>query len=132
MYSSLIQEEKGRKIRIPPTYANLMYSVTLSNPSAATLISQKLLDPATSLGQQENWPDGLFSFQASLFYILPSVSSSFPKSPATSYTLSPLRSERHSLISKSSSAARHLQHQTWFKMEMLASATGFFTVALAQ
>ena len=64
MYSSLIQEEKGRKIRIPPTYGNLMYSVTLSNPSAATLISRKLLDPATSLGQQENWPDELFSFQA--------------------------------------------------------------------
>lgn len=109
-----------------------MYSVTLSNPSAATLISRKLLDPATSLGQQENWPKRLFPFRACLFYILPSISSSFPKSPAISYTPSPLCSERHSLISQSSSAARHLQHQTWFKTEMLASATGFFAVALDQ
>lgn len=73
MYSSMIQEEKGRKI--PPPYGNLMYSVTLSNPSAATLTSRKLLSrPTGKLAQWIIFFPSMFTFN---FFFIPEVSCNF-------------------------------------------------------
>lgn len=81
MYSSMIQEEKGRKIRIPPTYGNLMYSVTLSNPSAATLISRKLLDLSRPTGKLVQWiiffPSMFILYFTFNFFFIPEVSCNF-------------------------------------------------------
>lgn len=98
------------------------------------LFYRKLLGPLPFTYAKVNlsWWNILFT-RVLLFYVLPSTSFSFLKSLASSYILLSLWPEWQSLISKSSPAALHSGHQTWFEIQMLPLVIRFLLLChLAQ
>lgn len=97
------------------------------------LFYRKLLGPLPHLCQSKSILRNILFPSVLLFYVLPSTSFSFLKSLASSYILLSLWPEWQSLISKSSPAALHSGHQTWFEIQMLTPVIRFLLLChLAQ